>query len=105
MMFRVSFSFDQLCLRSFTSSKLGVPCRQASEKMPHFRCRKQHQQPLQCQSVQEEISEAIGYFRMNGDDGSIPEEWAKRTNELKKPIERRTPVPISGQLYNFDDVM
>lgn len=34
-----------------------------------------------------------------------PEEWAKRKNELKKPIEMRIPVPISGQLYNFDDVM
>ncbi len=34
-----------------------------------------------------------------------PEEWTKRMNELKKPIEMRTPVPISGQLYNFDDVM
>ena len=34
-----------------------------------------------------------------------PEEWAIRMNELKKPIEMRIPVPISGQLYNFDDVM
>ena len=34
-----------------------------------------------------------------------PEEWTKRMNESKKPIEMRTPVPISGQLYNFDDVM
>lgn len=34
-----------------------------------------------------------------------PEEWAKRMNELKKPIDMRTPVPISGQLYDFDDVM
>ena len=34
-----------------------------------------------------------------------PEEWAKRMNELKKPIEMRIPVPISGQPYNFDDVM
>lgn len=34
-----------------------------------------------------------------------PEEWTKRMNELKKSIEMRTPVPISGQLYNFDDVM
>ena len=34
-----------------------------------------------------------------------PEEWAKRMNEMKKPIDMRTPVPISGQLYNFDNVM
>ena len=34
-----------------------------------------------------------------------PEQWAKRMNELKKPIEMRTPVPTNGQLYNFDDVM
>ena len=34
-----------------------------------------------------------------------PEEWTKRMNELKKSIEMRTPVPIGGQLYNFDDVM
>lgn len=33
------------------------------------------------------------------------EEWIKRLNELKKPIKMRTPVPIRGQLYNFDDVM
>ncbi len=34
-----------------------------------------------------------------------PEEWARRLNEIKEPIEKRTPVPIDGKLYNFDDVM
>lgn len=33
------------------------------------------------------------------------EEWAKRLNKIKDPIEKRTPVPIDGKLYNFDDVM
>ena len=34
-----------------------------------------------------------------------PEEWSKRMNEIKKPIAMRTPVPIDGQVYSFDDVM
>ena len=34
-----------------------------------------------------------------------PEEWAKRMNEMKKPIDMRTPVPIDGKAYSFDDVM
>lgn len=34
-----------------------------------------------------------------------PEEWAKRMNEMKKPIDMRTPVPIDGKVYSFDDVM
>lgn len=33
------------------------------------------------------------------------EEWAKRLNEINTPIEKKTPVPIDGKLYNFDDVM
>lgn len=33
------------------------------------------------------------------------EDWARRLNEMKTPIEKRTPVPINGKLYNFDDVM
>lgn len=34
-----------------------------------------------------------------------PEEWAKKLNEIKEPIEKRTPTPINGKTYNFDDVM
>lgn len=34
-----------------------------------------------------------------------PEEWSKRMNEIKKPIDMRTPVPIDGKVYSFDDVM
>ena len=34
-----------------------------------------------------------------------PEEWAKRMNEMKKPIDMRTPVPIDEKVYSFDDVM
>lgn len=31
--------------------------------------------------------------------------WAKRMNEMNKPLEMRTPVPIDGKDYSFDDVM
>lgn len=34
-----------------------------------------------------------------------PEEWAKRMNEMKKPIDMSPPVPIDGKVYSFDDVM
>ncbi len=34
-----------------------------------------------------------------------PEDWARRLKEMNTPIEKRTPVPIDGKLYNFDDVM
>lgn len=34
-----------------------------------------------------------------------PEEWAKKLNEIKEPIEKRTPTPINGKTYNFDGVM
>lgn len=34
-----------------------------------------------------------------------PEDWARRLKEMNIPIEKRTPVPIDGKLYNFDDVM
>jgi UDP-3-O-[3-hydroxymyristoyl] glucosamine N-acyltransferase len=34
-----------------------------------------------------------------------PEEWAKRLSAINTPIEKRTPVPVNGKLYSFDDVM
>lgn len=34
-----------------------------------------------------------------------PEDWVRRLNEIKTPIEKRNPVPIDGKLCNFYDVM